>query len=211
LKSGDGRVAAKPQRVRRFYGTLLLIGAIAVSAINIYFVIPRVPPIGPVVENIEGKMRKARLAQQIDEPLIKQGGEAGNDDSGGFQFAQNGGPHDAQVWTTAQVLYALEMGNPGKPEIRQAIRDGFAYIERMRITDVNGPCQANGQQDGWGYLKSLPWGVTEINSWVLLAKIVSLRTTSASAVWSESEIGGQLEGIKSDLAALARRSDCQNG
>jgi hypothetical protein len=204
-------IAGKPQRVRRFYGTLLLVGAVAVSAVNIYIVIPRVPPIDPGVENIEGKMSEKLLAQQINEPLIKQGGETGNDDSGGFEFAQNGGPHDAQVWTTAQVLYALEMGNPVKPEAREAIRGGFAYIERVRIPAVNGPCQANGQQDGWGYLKSLPWGVTEINSWVLLAKIASLRTTAARAIWSESEIGGQLEGIKSDLAALARRQHNNGG
>ena len=205
------QIAGKPQRVRRFYGTLLLIGAVAVSAVNIYIVIPRVPPIGPVVENIEGKMREKLLAQQINEPLIKQGGETGNADSGGFQFAQNGGPHDAQVWTTAQVLYALEVGSPAKPEVREAIRDGFAYIERMRIPAVNGPCQASGQQDGWGYLKSLPWGVTEINSWVLLAKIASLRTTAVPAIWSQSEIDGQLKGIKSDLAALVRRQHKNGG
>jgi hypothetical protein len=196
-------IAEKKQRVRHFYGTLILVGAVAVSAINIYIVWPRVPPIEPVVENIEGKMTEKILAQQIN--------ETGNDDNGGFQFAQNGGPHDAQVWTTAQILYGLEMRNPVKPEAREAIRSAFAYIERMRVPAINGPCQVNGQLDGWGYQKSFPWGVTEINSWVLLAKIASLRTTAAPAIWGESEIGGQLEGIKGDLAALARRQHNNGG
>jgi hypothetical protein len=205
-------IAAQPQRTRRFYGTLVFVGAVALFGFNVYAVIPPAPDVPGMVKNVEGDLRKTLLQQQVNEPLVvKQAGESADDDSGGFQFAQNGGPHDAQVWTTAQVLYALEMGNPIKPEVREAIRRGFAYIERMRISVANGPCQASGQQDGWGYLKSLPWGVTEINSWVLLAKIASLRTNPSPAIWSDSEIGGQLEGIKSDLAALARRQHSNGG
>jgi hypothetical protein len=60
-------------------------------------------------------------------------------------------------------------------------------------------------------MRSLPWGVTEINSWVLLSKIASLRPPPAPAIWDDSEIAVQVADINSDLTALARRQHRPSG
>src|SRR5262249_2768222 len=138
--------------------------------------------------------------------------DAMGSDGGGFRYAQHGGPRDAQVWTTAQVLYALETADALPPNGRLAIRHGFDYIERMRVPPAKGPCQQpNGQGDGWAYIKFLRWGVTEINSWVLVSKIVSLRSPPAPTIWDDSEIPDKIADIKSDLTALARRQHQPSG
>jgi len=166
-------IAAKPNSIRHFYGALAFAGAIAVFAVNIFFAVPPAPQIPRLVKDIKESMIQGLLPQQNNQTAdaTDTTKEPRNNDSGGFRYAQNGGPHDAQVWTTAQVLYALEMAKPAVPDAPAIIRRGLEYVERMRIPVVNGPCQLpNGQQDGWGYTKFIPWGVTEINSWVLLSK-----------------------------------------
>jgi hypothetical protein len=79
---------------------------------------------------------------------------------------------DPQVWTTAQALRgALGSSTQLSSDQLERIRKGFEFMENARL----------GQ--GWGYFENWPFGVTEINAWVALAEIASLRRD----VWTESE------------------------
>src|SRR5580704_16703045 len=82
----------------------------------------------------------------------------------------------------------------------------------MRIQARPGLCeQPDGQQDGWAYQKSLTWGVTEVNSWVLLSKIAGLRSSSDQATLTESDTALQVQSIKADLKALVGRQHDNGG
>lgn len=201
------RMSKYRERTGLYYGgqTLALVVALSLSGINIEFAIPRPPPIGPIVQRAQARMADAIIAQQDNRQT--------DEDSGGFQFAQNGGSHDVQVWTTAQALYALELAKPRLPQLRMIARNAIQYIERTRVpSSKNTPCQlANGQQDGWAYIKPLSWGVTEINSWVLLAEMASLRPAEAPAIWDGAEIPIAVSRIKRDLDALVDRQHDTGG
>jgi hypothetical protein len=184
----------------------ILVGtaALCLFVVNIAIAIPRQPEMEPLIKDIRDNMTRAVLLQQNDQ----QSGE----DSGGFRFALSDGPQDAQAWTTAQIVYALETLPLMSPEARVAVRQGLDYIERMRVTASNRPCQEpNGQQDGWAYIKFLPWGVTEVNSWVLLSKITSLQSRFSFEIWDPSELTAELQRTKLDVEALARRQHDDGG
>lgn len=101
------------------------------------------------------------------------------EDAGGFRFSQTG-ISDAQVWTTAQCLTALLQQEVSRiKEAGPAMRRAFDYIERSRLKPPG---------SGWGYMKSSPWGVTEIDAWVALAYLYSLRADNAALIWKQSEI-----------------------
>jgi hypothetical protein len=127
----------------------------------------------------------------------------GGDDDGGFRFSQGGISNDVQVWTTAQCLTALlrrdaaSLKNAGP-----AIRRAFNYVERLRLKSPN---------DGWGYLKDFNWGVTEIDGWVALAYLYSLKADNAAMVWKKDEIPTTIASTNSILALLLRRQHDDGG
>ena len=189
-------------RTRVFYGAVAFIGALLLFGANIIVAIPKPLPLPLIVERAQQGMTKALLAQQTDGSVGKQGG--------GFRFAQHGGSHDTQVWTTAQALYALEIQNPALPQISAVARNALTYIQHSRVpSSGNDPCQMDvGQQDGWAYMKPLSWGVTEITSWVLLAEMASLRPSPGPQIWAPTETPAVVIKIKQDLIALANRRNC---
>jgi hypothetical protein len=63
--------------------TLAFVVALLLSGMNIEFAIPKPPPIGPIVQRAQARMADAIIAQQDNRQT--------DEDSGGFQFAQNGG------------------------------------------------------------------------------------------------------------------------
>jgi hypothetical protein len=99
---------------------------------------------------------------------------------GGFRFSQTGISNDDQVWTTAQCLVALlEQDLTTVKSLTSLVRLAFAYVERSRLTSSG---------DGWGYLASMNWDVTEIDAWVALAYLLSLRTDNAALILTPDEI-----------------------
>ena len=110
---------------------------------------------------------------------------------------------DAQVWTTAQCLVALlqqdvaivKQEGPG-------IREAFEYIERSRIKSSS---------DGWGYLKNINWAVTEIDAWVALSYIYSLRTDNAAILYEDNDISEGIAKTSIVLDALVKRQHNDGG
>jgi hypothetical protein len=81
---------------------------------------------------------------------------------GGIRFSQSGTAADVQPWTTAQVLYGALSSQPDVQKQAQEFRAALEYIERNRDPIT-----------GWGYMAGSKKGVTEINSWVILANLAS--------------------------------------
>jgi hypothetical protein len=198
-------ISTRNHGTRIFYGAVAFVGAFLLFGANIIIAIPKPLPLGVIVERVQKGMTKALLAQQTDGTT--------NEQRGGFRFAQHGGSHDTQVMTTAQALYALETQNSALPQISIVARNALSYFERSRVPpSSNSSCQMDtGQQDGWAYIKPLSWGVTEINSWVLLAEMVSLRPSPAPQIWAPTETPAVVTKIKQDLIALANRQHNHSG
>ena len=122
--------------------------------------------------------------------------------SGGFKWATKGGSHDTQGWTTAQALYGLlSSGIATSGEVTN-VRQAFDYLEQVRIKSPT---------DGWGYLDGASWGVTEINSWVTLAYLASLKSPNSMLIWSPERIPEIIARIERDLAVIARRQLTNGG
>jgi hypothetical protein len=126
------------------------------------------------------------------------------DDDGGFRFSQTGTSSEAQAWTTAQCLTAILQQDIA--EVKQAspaaIRRAFDYLERSRLQS---------QPGGWGYLRKMDWGVTEIDAWVALAYIYSLRADNVVLIWKPEELPGVVAKTNLALALLASREHDEGG
>jgi hypothetical protein len=126
--------------------------------------------LAPLVKKELSRYAQIVLSQQV----------TGGGDVGGFRFSQGGISNDAQVWTTAQCLSAvLQQDIAIVKEAGPAIRRAFEYVESSRLKSPN---------DGWGYLRDINWGVTEIDAWVALAYIFSLRADNAVIVWKPGDL-----------------------
>jgi hypothetical protein len=118
-------------------------------------------------------------------------------DDGGFHYSQAGSSDDTQVWTTAQCLTALLQQDIALVKGQTpAIRRAFDYIERLRLKSHDG---------GWGYQKTFEWGVTDIDAWVALAYVYSLRGDNAVLVWKPEELSDVVATTNSILELLLQR------
>jgi hypothetical protein len=68
------------------------------------------------------------------------------------------------------------------------IREHLDYIDRLRLPN----------DEGWGYMEPIDWGVTEIASWVALAHLASTHKDVVDAVWG-SDSALAFERIDRDL------------
>jgi hypothetical protein len=148
----------------------------------------------PLVKTQLSRHAQIVLSQQV----------TGGDDDGGFRFSQTGASNEAQAWTTAQCLTAILQQDiaivrtvpPG------VIRRAFDYLERSRLTT---------QAGGWGYLRNMNWGVTEIDAWVALAYIYSLRADNVVLIWRPEEIPDVVARTNIALTLLANRQHDDGG
>jgi hypothetical protein len=144
---------------------------------------------------------KSQLSQHAQTILSQQ--TIGGDDDGGFRFSQSGASNDVQVWNTAQCLTALLQQEAAiVMEAKPAIRRAFGYMERSRLRSPG---------DGWGYIKDLNWGVTEIDAWVALAYIYSLRADNAAILWEKEEIADVVGKANLALGLLVKRQHDDGG
>jgi hypothetical protein len=119
---------------------------------------------------------------------------------GGIRFSQNGTAADAQPWTTAQVLYGVLNAQPDVQKQAREIRMALEYIEANRDPAT-----------GWGYMAGSKKGVTEINSWVILANLASLRVDTNHRIWRTDETPLVVTRLERDIAELASRQHDDGG
>ena len=111
--------------------------------------------------------------------------------------------NEPQVWTTAQCLVALLQQEPSvvkkhTPTLRRA----FDYIERSRLKSP---------ERGWGYMQAMNWGVTEIDAWVAVAYIYSLRVDNAALIWTDRELPDVIARTRIALDLLLERQFDEGG
>ena len=183
--------AHRTRLIKAGFGVAALL-AVGTVMLGSYFLL-RPADLEPSLLKQAGSYTQTVLSQQV----------TGGDDDGGFRFSQGGISNDVQVWTTAQCLSALlrqdvaSLKNTGP-----AIRRAFDYVERLRLKSAG---------DGWGYMKKIDWGVTEIDGWVALAYIYSLKADNAAMVWRTDELPTTIERINSILALLLARQHDDGG
>lgn len=131
----------------------------------------------------------AMSQQEMAEPYI-----------GGIRFSQNGTAADVQPWTTAQVLYGVLSAEPDTQKQAREIRAGLEYIERNRDPI-----------SGWGYMAGSKKGVTELNAWMILANLASLRVDTNHRIWRTDEIPVVVSRLERDIAELAARQHDDGG
>jgi hypothetical protein len=151
------------------------------------------PNMTPVIREHVSNHIHTVLSQQVDV----------GDASGGFGYSQAGISYEAQAWTTAQCVAALlRQDLTAVAEIKPKLRRAFEYLERSRLSETN---------DGWGYQQSMKWGVTEVDAWVALAYISSLRPENTDLIWDKEEIPGVIAKTQAVLDRLARRQHDNGG
>jgi hypothetical protein len=116
-------------------------------------------------------------------------------DIGGIQYTSSQ-PRQAQAWTTAQALVGILSAKSDLGSEAGSVRAAFEYMERVRVPE-----------DGWGYFPPPTGtkGVTEINAWVTVAYLQSLRQEHLSRIWPNQATAQVLPRVQRELADLAVR------
>ncbi|MES2033694.1 MAG: prenyltransferase/squalene oxidase repeat-containing protein [Pseudomonadota bacterium] len=126
--------------------------------------------------------------------------EMAEPNAGGIRFSQSGTAADVQPWTTAQVLYGILNAQPDVQKQSAEIRAALEYIERTRHPVT-----------GWGYMAGSAKGVTEINAWMILANLASLRVDTNHRIWRTDETPIVVAWLERDIAELAARQHEDGG
>jgi hypothetical protein len=150
-----------------FVSAIIAVGS---TVLGTYWFLFRVVNVEPLIRVELVKDVQIILSQQV----------SGGEDDGGFRFSQSGVSTEAQVWTTAQCLTSLLQQDASVIKAAgPALRRAFDYIERSRLKQEGA---------GWSYVKSMNFGVTEIDAWVALAYLYSLRADNAAIIWKPDEL-----------------------
>jgi hypothetical protein len=138
---------------------------------------------------------KLQLSSYVEMLLSQQ--VVGGSDDGGFRWSQAGTSNDVQVWTTAQCLMALLQQEPAVlRKSAPTLRRGFDYIERSRLKSL---------ERGWGYMQNINWGVTEVDAWVALAYLYSLRVNDGALIWGSDDLPDVIARTRIALDLLLER------
>jgi len=181
---------SRPLRFAFFVAAFVAVGSTVWASYQFMF---RPIDFDPLVKTQLSKHVQTILSQQV----------TGGSDDGGFRFAQNELSTEAQVWTTAQCLTAvLQQDIAVVREASSAVRQAFDYIDRMQLKTSDG---------GWGYLRNMDWGVTEIDAWVALAYVYSLRADNAVLLWKPEERAGIAAKANLALDILVKRQHDDGG
>jgi hypothetical protein len=173
-------------RLSRSAFLLLALVVVSVTVMGSYYFFREVQ-VRPLVE--------AQAVGDVQTVLSQQASKEGVD--GGFRFSQSGTSNDVQGWTTAQCLAAiLQRRENVTKDMGPALHRAFDYLERERLTTSD---------DGWPYMQGMKWGVTEIDAWVALAYLFSLRDDVSAAVWKAEELPQVRERTRSVLKLLLKR------
>jgi hypothetical protein len=152
------------QLKRGLYTVTLAAGFIALTIVSVKAAIPPAPNVKEILSAEVMKWQTDLLGLQ-------------NPD-GGLRYSKFDQTVESHVWTNAQILVGILSGKTRLAVDRCAqIRKQFDFIEKVMIKDPSG--------EGWGYMEYATWGVSEINAWVALAYIYSLRSESRVLIWPE--------------------------
>ncbi|KJC47098.1 hypothetical protein UP09_10700 [Bradyrhizobium sp. LTSP885] len=166
--------------------SLLALVVVSVTVTGSYYFFREVE-VRPIVE----EQTIGDVQNVLSQQTFKEGAE------GGFRFSQSGTSNDVQGWTTAQCLAAiLQRKENLTKDMGPALHQAFDYLERERLTNPD---------DGWPYMQGIKWGVTEIDAWVALAYLYSLRDEVSVAVWKAEELPQVRERTRSVLKLLLKR------
>lgn len=126
----------------------LCTGFIAIVGASAYAAIPAAPDTDKLLREVAENWTKDLLGAQ-------------NPD-GGLRWSKVDRTVESQVWTTAQVLVAVLSSDRGiGAGDAVVIRRAFDFIDKAELKEPG---------QGWGYFEYVPWGATEINAWVTLAR-----------------------------------------
>jgi hypothetical protein len=156
-KRWAGSLSLAPRRLLAVMGVLIgLLLTIGTS----YLAFPSVPDIHGSLGETADAWKTELLALEVQ--------------GGGLRTSQSDPEAPPQVWSTAQTLDAI-LARPValSPEDAKRIREDFEFIERERLPG----------NEGWGYVRNVDWGVTEIAAWVALAYAASLEPHAGSLIW----------------------------
>ncbi len=100
---------------------------------------------------------------------------------GGLRYHKSD-PVESQVWTTAQILVgALADCTQITEDEGKAIRRNLDFIDSKKL---------KADDEGWGYFEYVEWDVSEINAWVALALISSLKNGCVEKTWPKDAEAG---------------------
>lgn len=173
-----------------FLAALVAVGSTVLGSYE--FLFRPIDPV-PLVKQQLGRYVQTVLSQQV----------TSGEDAGGFRFSQTGISTDAQVWTTAQCLTALLVQDVSLiKDYGPALRRAFDYIERSRLKSAGG---------GWSYVKDMNWGVTEIDAWVALAYLYSMKADNAALIWKTNELPDVVSKANLALGLIVERQHNDGG
>jgi hypothetical protein len=173
-----------------FVSAIIAVGS---TVLGTYWFLFRVVNVEPLIRVELVKDVQIILSQQV----------SGGEDDGGFRFSQSGISTEVQVWTTAQCLTSLLQQDASVIKAAgPALRRAFDYIERSRLKSEGA---------GWSYVKSMNFGVTEIDAWVALAYLYSLRADNAAIIWKPNEHRTVISQANAALDAIIARQHDDGG
>jgi hypothetical protein len=142
--------------------SLAAIGALLTS-VTIYLAIPAPPNISEIVRN---------ETIEFDKELLSL-----HEKNGGMRYNRSDTSVEAQVWCTAQALWAIlsNVTNESSTKRLSSIAEHLDYIDRVRLPG----------DEGWGYMESHDWGVTEIIAWVTLANVAAVHPNVIDGIWAK--------------------------
>ena len=149
-------------RKRRLFGGAVTVGGLLFAGCSIYAVLPPPPDVRELLDRESSLWEKELLGLGVR--------------GGGIRASRADHSDEPQVWSTAQSLTGIMFNHwrPLSETDAKRIRDHLDYIDRVRIPK---------DEEGWGYMSDLDWGVTEIAGWVTLAYLASTQPNLVNLVW----------------------------
>lgn len=149
----------------------------------------------PVAVSKYTSQLKIRRDAWVDHIFITQGKD------GGMKESASAADNTQQAWATAQALVGVLSTDRDLVQYIPRLKNGFAFLKSIRRTTP---------ADGWNlYGNDNQYTLTEINSWVTLAHIMSL--DGKTKIWTDAERQDMLTQIDRDLAEIKLRQSDTGG